>query len=172
MLSSTGIKSLIKLFPSYKAFTELISTSNNINCGCNGNTNTTISEPCTSLYSQAMLLYLKEMFADPEFYEDWFCIYLSDDDRISNDVLIETLQLFIKEFIAIDYNLDMSKNSLQYQCDCRDTQSLSNSSAEYKKLNNFLQILEWVNNSEIEANTNKIKIYGEAFGELLPKLQF
>lgn len=150
-----------------------VNQSNQLNCGCStGNGNTLITESCSSLYQQAMPLYLKQMFGDPEFYEDWFNIYFSESELFPNDVLIETLELFIKEFIAIDYNLDMTKSSLQYQCDCRDTQSLNNSSIEYKKLNNFLQILEWVNNSEIESNTNKIKVYGEAFGELLPKLQF
>ena len=110
------------------------------------------------------------MFGDPEFYEDWFCIYLSEDNKIGNDVLIEILQLFIKEFITLDLNLDFT-SSKSYQCDC-DAISLNNSSFEYKKINNFLTILDWVNNGQIDANENKIKIYGKEFGELLPKLQF
>ena len=147
--------------------------SNQLNCGCqNSKGNTLVTDSCISLYTQAMPLYLKQMFGDAEFYEDWFNIYLSEDEIIPNDVLIENLQLFIKEFICLDYNLDTNKTSLQYQCDCKDEASLNNSSLEYSKLNNFLQILEWVNNSEIDSNTNKIKVYGEAFGQLLPKLQF
>ena len=150
-----------------------VSTNNQLNCGCStGSSSTLLTQSCSVMYEQAMPLYLKQMFGDSEFYEDWFNIYLSESDIIPNDVLIETLQLFIKEFILLDYNLDQGKSSLQYQCDCTDLSSLNNSSLEYKKLNNFLQILNWVNNSRIDENTNKIKIYGESFGELLPNLQF
>ena len=144
-----------------------------LNCGCStGKGTSTFTDSCAILYTQAMPLYLKQMFGDIEFYEDWFNIYLSESEIIPNDVLLETLELFIKEFISLDYNLDMTKSTLQYQCDCRDINSLNNSSLEYKKLNNFLQILSWVSNSLLDENTNKIKVYGEAFGELLPKLQF
>ncbi len=148
-------------------------TSYNVSCGCNTNTgNTTMIDSCASLYKQAMPLYLKQMFGDKEFYEDWFCIYLSEEERLPNDILIESLKLFINEFISIDYNLDVSNSNKSYQCDCTNTTSLNNSSLEYKKLFRFLEILEWVNQNEILENTNKIKIYGEQFGELLPKLQF
>jgi len=148
-------------------------TTNIKSCGCSGALGeTTINESCYSLYTQAMKIYVQQMFGDPEFYDDWFNIYLSPEEKIPNDILIENLQLFIKEFINIDYNLDVSKSSTSYNCDCEDQVSLNNSSLEYKKLNNFLQILGWINNGELDANVNKIKIYGEAFGELLPKLQF
>lgn len=142
------------------------------NCGCSNQGNSSLIQPCSSLYSQAMIVYLSEMLGNKEFYEDWFCIYLSEEEKISNDLLIESLQLFLREFIAIDYNLDLTLNKISYQCDCNSTLSLNNSSLEYKKINNFLQILDWVNNNEIEENSNKIKIYGSQFGELLPKLQF
>ena len=72
----------------------------------------------------------------------------------------------------LDYNLDMNSKGKSYQCDCTNQLSLNNSSLEYKKLNNYIQVLLWVYNNEITENTNKIKVYGEQFGELLPKLQF
>ena len=147
-----------------------ITTTNNLNCGCQNNSNTTLQQPCSSLYSQAMTLYLKEMFGDPEFYEDWFGIIFGEGERISNDVLIENLKIFIKEFIELDYNLDFASNKT-YQCEC-DQMTLNNSSYEYKKLNNYLTLLDWINNNQIDMNQNKIKVYGSDFGELLPKLQF
>ena len=143
----------------------------NVNCGCSGGSNQSLTQPCSELYKQAMLIYLKDMFGDPEFYEDWFCINFSEDEKIPNDLMIETIELFIKEFISLDFNLDFT-SSVTYNCDCRSQSSLNNSSYEYKKINNFLQILDWVNNYQLEENTNKIKIYGSSFGELLPKLQF
>ena len=36
---------------------------------------------CTSLYKNALGLYLKQMFGDPEFYEDWFYINLSEEEK-------------------------------------------------------------------------------------------
>lgn len=152
------------------------SITTNQTCGCMGeigNSNSLVTDSCASLYKNALGLYLKQMFGDPEFYEDWFYINLSEEEKFPNDVLIETLELFIKEFISIDYNLDFTYNhKAYYNCECTDNRSLNNSSLEYKKLNNFLQILDWVNNNQLDENANKIKIYGEAFGELLPKLQF
>ena len=143
------------------------------NCGCNtGQGNSSLVQPCSALYEQAMPLYLSQMLGDKEFYEDWFCIYVSEEEKFPNDLLIESLRLFILEFISIDYNLDMNQNKTSYQCDCDNSLSLNNSALEYRKINNFLQILEWVNNNEISENSNKIKIYGTQFGELLPKLQF
>lgn len=148
-------------------------TTTQQSCGCTtGISNANITDSCSSLYAQAMPLYLKQMFGDPEFYDDWFNIVLSETEKIPNDVMIESIELFIKEFIAIDYNLDFNKSDIGYNCDCTDNLSLNNSSLEYKKINNFLQILDWVNNNQLDSNVNKIKIYGEAFGELLPKLQF
>ena len=148
------------------------------NTGCGSNTTgstqsgTYLTESCASLYQQAMPLYLKQMFGDTEFYEDWFCVYLNDKEKIPNDILIEALILFLKEFMDLDYNLDMNSKGKSYQCDCTNQLSLNNSSLEYKKLNNYIQVLLWVYNNEITENTNKIKVYGEQFGELLPKLQF
>ena len=145
--------------------------NSNINCGCSEGSNQSISQPCSQLYKQAMYIYLTDMFSDIEFYEDWFCIYLSEDEKIPNDLMIETIQLFIKEFISLDFNLDFNSSAI-YNCDCRNQVSLNNSSYEYKKINNFLQILDWINNYQLEENSNKIKLYGSSFGELLPKLQF
>ena len=155
-------------------------TSGNCNCNtpCGSNnpsdlaSGTALLQPCASLYQQAMPLYLIQMFGDAEFYEDWFTVYLNENESIPNDILIEKLILFIKEFMELDYNLDVSSRGIRFQCDCTNKLTLNNSSIEYKKLSNYIQLLLWVNNNEITENTNKIKIYGEQFGELLPKLQF
>jgi hypothetical protein len=152
------------------SYTTITTQNSSINCGCNGTNNQTIVEPCSSLYGKAMLLYLQDMFGDLEFYEDWFFINFDNGEKFANDVLIENLELFVKEFIELDFNLDFTSNKT-YKCDCDDI-SLSNSSIQYKKLNNFLSILNWVNNNKIDENSNKIKMYGKEFGELLPKLQF
>lgn len=148
-----------------------IPTLDTQNCGCTTGTSSTMNTSCISQYQQAMLLYAQQMFGDPEFYEDWFMIRLSDKEILPNDLLIEGIQLFLKEFIALDYNLDFSAHKNLY-CGCNNNSSLTNSPIEYGKLNNFLKILEYVLNCKIDENANKIKIYGEAFGELFPKLQF
>jgi len=145
-------------------------------CGCTqqqqGSTTTTVDQSCASIYQQAMNEWMKAMLSDPEFYEDWFSIQLSDEERIPNDVMIEKIQTLFKEFLDLGYDLDFSPSTLRWKCSCTPTAPSSNSPAEYRKIENFLSILDWVNNCEIDENSNKIKAYGQAFAEILPLLQF
>ena len=52
--------------------------------------------------------------------------------------------------------------------------SLDNSSDSCNRsiIQNYLKVLEFVKTNTILENKNKIKVYGETFGELLPKLSF
>ena len=147
--------------------------SNSCN-SCNSSTNTNIvDQTCSSLYSEAMLEYLKQMLGDIEFYCDWFMIDLGDDNKMINDVLIENLKTLFKEFYELEISLDFSSSSIVHSsfC-CKDTINSSYSKSNYKILDNYLKVLQFVEENTLLQNTNKIKIYGEAFGELLPKLQF
>ena len=56
------------------------------------------------------------------------------------------------------------------KCNCEAIESMNNCNKE--TILNYKKVLNWVQNNEIEENTNKIKVYGEAFGELIPNLQF
>ena len=137
-------------------------------CGCN----TVFSEntnqiPCTTLYANAMKTYLASMLGDTQFYRDWFFTELGTPNISLTKVIVR----FIEEFKELGYSLVFSKTTTNCQCP-----TLSSSDAEnecnYGILDNYIKVMEYVEADQIKENTNKIKIYGNAFGELLPKMQF
>lgn len=148
-------------------------TSNSCNT-CNSSNNTNIVEQsCSSLYSQSMFEYLKEMLGNVEFYCDWFMIDLGDEDKMVNDVLLYNLKTFFEEFKELEISLDFSSSTVVHSSFlCKDTINSSTSQLNYKIYDNYMKIFTFIENNELLMNTNKIKIYGEAFGKLLPQLQF
>ena len=152
------------------------STTNTTNCGCNSTfaESTTYSTlNCHDMYLEAMSTWVKTMFGDKKFYEDWFNIQKNGEETMPNDVLIDNIVLFINEFFNLKNTLTFTttvKKSL-YGCGCPTT-IIDENGCNKTTIQNFLNIMEYVKNQEIEKNKNKIKIYGESFGELLSKLQF
>lgn len=149
-------------------------TNVNIKCGCNTNTSDTdekITASCYDLYQAAMKNWLKTMLSDKEFYEDWFMIYLNETDYIPNDVLIEMIQSLFEEFLNEQHILSFVKSGRKINCEC-PTISFDENECNYNILKNYLKIMEWIFDDKLDANVNKIKIYGGQFAELLPYLQF
>lgn len=151
----------------------LYSTSTNANCNCSSkySQETTYStQTCYDMYKTAMGEWAKKMFADPQFYLDWFRIDMNGK-QFPNDNLTAYLRLFIKEFTEMQNVLTFAKRLKGINCNCPSV-SVDENECNYGILNNFLTILGYVDASTIENNKNKIKIYGSSFAELLPKLQF
>jgi len=145
-------------------------------CGCNSFATSSsdtgeITKSCYDLYQEAMYTWLIKMLGDSKFYEDWFRIRVSEDEWIPNDVLIEKLRTLFEEFISLQHALIFLK-SKTINCDCPSPVSFSENECNYNILRNYMKIFDWVFNEEIDLNVNKIKIYGEQFGALLPNLQF
>ena len=152
-------------------------TNNTTNCSCNSPFNTTggmvTTETCSSMYESAMLLYLKQMLGDIHFYEDWFNIKLSETNYIANDILIEKLKIFINEFLELDIDLDFSDNTIIHSSfSCNHDKASNVHHVNVNIIKNYLKIFGYVENDELIENTNKTKIYGENFAEILPNLQF
>lgn len=153
------------------------SCGQSLDCGCNSiaaanslNGELQIQKSCSELYDAAMKEWLIQMLGDPDFYADWMYQYLPDGTYIP-DPLIDYLITLIEEFMDLGYDLSFI-TSRGYYCRCSDKGSSAASDANYKILENYLKVLNYVKDCEIDANINKIKIYGNDFGELLPKLQF
>ena len=148
-------------------------TTTQIGCSCNSNTSNTteITKSCYDLYSDAMLIWLKTMLSDTKFYKDWFRIHKKETEWIPNDVLIEKLQTFFDEFISLQNTLTFTK-PVKINCDCPTAFSFNENECNYNIIKNYLSILTWIFNDELDSNVNKIKIAGSQFAELLPKLQF
>lgn len=143
-----------------------ISSNSYSSCGCNNGTSTSNDRTCLDLYKTAMLEYLKKMLGDVKFYEDWFFMKNGDD---ANILLVDGLLSMIDGFLSLEYSLNFDK-SIMSKCNCEAIESMNNCNKE--TILNYKKVLNWIRNNEIEENTNKIKVYGEAFGELLPNLQF
>lgn len=150
-------------------------TKVDMQCGCQANNNngnlsfTYSNETCADLYKNAMTTYLKTMLGDLEFYKDWF-VDLSVDgtDCYMDEVLIDSLEKLINALETLGYDISFQTNEGQL---CPNI-SFDKNKCNYGILDNYIQVLEWVRNQETAENKNKIKVYGEAFGELLPKLNF
>ena len=148
-------------------------TTTTIGCNCNSDSSnsTEISKPCSTLYSEGIYNWLVKMLGDKSFYEDWFRIYLNEDEFIPNDILLEHLQTLFSEFFGLQHSLTFLKTII-LRYDCPTPVSFNENECNYNILKNYIKILDWVSNDNLDANTNKIKIYGGQFAELLPKLQF
>lgn len=141
-----------------------------INCGCDAVTSSNLNTSnCIDNYMSAMFEYLKKMLADTEYYYDWFFIPIDGKCPMPNDTMIDLLILLLNSLL--DMNLNMSFTKQQNHCAC-PTVNVDESACNRAIIENYIHVLQWVKNNDIDANANKIKIYGTQFAELFPKLLF
>ena len=133
-------------------------------CNCKGSSNASMTDSCATLYANAMLEHLKMMLADPEFY----CSWMFDDDNVKDD-LIEYLKYIILRLK--DKGFTLLTNTNRFNCPCPTTIG-ANDEKNYKILDNYIKVLDFIHQCNIRPNINKIKQWGSQFGELLPKLYF
>lgn len=138
-------------------------------CGCSQTNNTTTDTSCFNLYKNAMKTYLIKMLGNKDFYNNWFTTSLDNIDKsIPNLLVIDSLIKLIDEFISMNYNLTFTTQ--MSKCNCE--QITPESDCNIGIIKEYKNVLQYIKNNDIDANINKIKVYGEAFGELLPNLQF
>lgn len=147
--------------------------NNQVSCGCpNKTVNDTIcSTSCVDYYKQAMQEYVVRMFGDYTFYQKWF--FITDEESGLTEVntfLVEQLKTFITEFLSLDLNISTTKSDAT-NCSCPTINNFDDS-CNRGILKNMITILEFVENNEIEENSNRIKVYGEEFGKIYSKLIF
>ena len=133
-------------------------------CNCKGSSNASMTDSCATLYANAMLEHLKMMLADPEFY----CSWMFDDDNVKDD-LIEYLKYLILRLK--DKGFTLLTNTNRFNCPCPTTTG-ANDEKNYKILDNYIKVLDFIHQCNVRPNINKIKQWGSQFGELLPKLYF
>ena len=151
------------------------STTNYTNCGCNSGNGQNISSTglntenisCADAYLNAILLYVKQMFGDLNFYYNFFFIETGDPNEDMINALILLLEKVL-ELLKNNYNLLPNKSNKHCLCAELEDSTISIQNI----ILNYIKVLNWVKNCEIEENSNKIKIYGEAFGEIFPNLYF
>ena len=78
----------------------------------------------------------------------------------------------LKEFEEADYDLSFSQSRKLTGFNCENSVADYENSCNHVIIQNYMKVLEYIRNGAAETNVNKIKIYGQKFAELLPKLQF
>lgn len=141
-----------------------------VNCGCDAQQASNINtSTCLENYQNAMAEYLKKMLGDTQYYYDWFFIPIDGKCPMSNDVMIDLLITLLSLFLQLDLNLSFTNESNHCMC---PSVNVDESACNRAIIESYIKVLRWVKNNDIDANANKIKIYGTQFGELLPKLVF
>ena len=139
------------------------------NCGCTSSSeNSTSSISCYDAYIEALNSWVATMFGDLNFYYDWFFVSTNDEENEPNEEMIDMLISLIEELKLLNLNMK-NDNSRLHNCGCLDN-IVDTSYIDI--LNNYIKVLNFVKNCQIEQNTNKIKLWGKEFGGILPKLMF
>ena len=156
--------------------TRSSTNANTVNLSSLGSINGVDSKSCVDIYKQSMYSFLIKMLGDYNFYCDWFYITNDIDTSITipNIELISKLKKLFEEFKDLGYSLVWNTESSH--CGCKNKTATNNISAQsdenYKIFDNCYKVLEYAENDEVCLNKNKIKVYGEAFGEILPYIYY
>ena len=146
----------------------------NVSCGCNSSNSQKYlnsQNSCFNMYVEAMKQYLKDMLGSLTFYKDWFYIQ-NGEEYIINYGAIDNLLELLKEFEEADYDLSFSQIRRLTGFNCENSVADYENSCNHAIIQNYMKVLEYIRSGAAETNVNKIKVYGQNFAELLPKLQF
>ena len=146
----------------------------NVSCGCNSSNSQKYlnsQNSCFNMYVEAMKQYLKDMLGSLTFYKDWFYIQ-NGEEYIINYGAIDNLLELLKEFEEADYDLSFSQTRRLTGFNCENSVADYENSCNHAIIQNYMKVLEYIRSGAAETNVNKIKVYGQNFAELLPKLQF
>lgn len=145
---------------------------------------------CIDKYKAAVYQWLIKMLSDTDFYCNWMFTNIEDADNINipDDELLDKLIELLTEFLNAEYDLTNLKGCTS-ACGCGHTKKyfsnnktgdcadmLSNVNVDncsnYTIIENYIKVLNWVKNNQIDENKNKIYIYGKQFAEIFPLLSF
>lgn len=152
--------------------TNVTTQSETVTCNCQTTENTSSQESCYDTYKNAMSEWLINMLGNVDYYKDWMWMTDNEGKLYANEGLIKALILLLEDFEEANYDLSFSNKSIyNHTCSCDDTSSSVNE-ANHNIIKNYIKLLNWILNGCIDNNTNKIKVIGEKFATLLPKLNF
>lgn len=151
--------------------TYTVNASSTSSCSCNSvSSDSTINNSnltCADVYVRSLTTYITTLFGSASFYKEW-CM---NEDSTPNEVLLNSLIALLKALKNSPFNINsIQKTGTQLICDCSVLDNIS--CATTNTINQYLKVLNIVKKNKIDENTNKIKIYGSAFGTLLPSLDF
>jgi len=191
-ISTTTVTSTCGCGTQSTCATSLSSSSTGINTGTEIIPIDTAS--CIDKYKAAMYQWLIQMLSDTSFYCCWMFTENEElDESNPNTLLIDMLIQLLEEFLELGIDLSNLGNVSTTACNCGHTNKYNgyknnlndcsdllnnnindslNNCSNYGIITNYIKVLKWVRNNEIEENKNKIYIYGKQFAEIFPLLNF
>lgn len=127
-------------------------------------------DSCVSVYNKAMEQYLIDMLGDAEFYYDWLYNYNEDGSKSPDILGFKKLIYLINALLTSPVDLSLGGNTL-FKCGLTNYANNKNTS-NFDIISKYKNVLEYGRECKLNSNINKIKVFGNQFGELLPKLQF
>ncbi len=149
---------------------------------------------CLDKYKAAMYQWLLQMLSDVNFYCNWMFVTLEENDNITvpNEILLDALIDLLTDFLNAGYDLSNLRSTCKTGCGCGHSKSNNSNSSMSSKcsdlsgydsssngsctneniISNYIKVLNWVKNDEINENKNKIYLYGKQFAEIFPLLSF
>jgi hypothetical protein len=124
---------------------------------------------CLDIYKDSMNVILSNMLGDAEFYYDWMYAEDEDGNKRPDELFIKELIYLLNILVSSNYDLSFTKYT-KFSCGCGH--SINKTTDNYTIINNYKKILDKIRQCELQNNINKIKVIGNSFGSLLPKLQF
>ena len=124
---------------------------------------------CLDIYKDSMNVILSNMLGDAEFYYDWMYVEDEDGNKRPDALFIKELIYLLNVLVSSNYDLSFTKYA-KFSCGCGH--SIDKTTDNYTIINNYKKILDKIRQCELQNNINKIKVIGNSFGSLLPKLQF
>lgn len=187
-INTTSVNSTCGCGTQSTCATSLSSSSTGINTGTEVIPVDTAS--CIDKYKAAMYQWLIQMLSDTNFYCCWMFNENEElDESNPNTLLLDMLIELLEEFLALGIDLSNLGKTSTTACNCghtnkyngyknnNDCSDLLNNSgiggcSNYGIIANYIKVLKWVRNNEIEENKNKIYVYGKQFAEIFPLLNF
>lgn len=140
-------------------------------CSCAGMNNYLTENSglsCLNIYKLSMYQHLISMLGDIEFYKIWF--FTINTPPVPRKNMVNNLKLLIDLLLASNYNLSLQEDDFYCTVNYSKDEAYK---ANKKIIENYKMILDIViSDCGLSKNKNKIKLYGQEFGKLLPKLRF
>lgn len=175
--SDVTSKNLSLILSSTAALSSTSSSTSSCGCSSTSSSSGSLVASCSDQYSSAMEEWLTTMMGDlTNYYEIWFYNESVDEEGnpcvTPNTDLVNQLIELIKEFVELGLDLSFASTGTFHHCNCSEKNSSTASYCNYKTIDNFVQVLNWILDDDVASHKNTIKSYGKDFGKLLKKLYF
>lgn len=167
--TNSTIQNLSLILGTSVSYGEIKTASSLCSCaGMNDYLNENNGLSCINIYKLSMYQHLINMLGDIEFYKIWF--FTVNTPPVPRKNMVNNLKLLIDLLLASNHNLSLQEDDFYCTVNYSKNEAYN---ANKKIIENYKLLLDLViSDCGLAKNKNKIKLYGQEFGKLLPKLRF